>query len=68
MTADQAVNQARSIIDQIANWLRWGIGILLAVALAVMVLEQYGIKAPFISVSSNVNTWAYLAGIYWLSR
>lgn len=68
MTGDQVINQIRSTIDQIANWLRWGVGIALILALAVMVLEQYGVKVPFISVSNNVNTWAYLAGIYWLSR
>ena len=68
MTGTQIANAIRGYIDFILGWLKWTTGAAIAVALFVMVAEQYGFRVPFFVVSNNVTTWAYLAGVYWLSR
>lgn len=68
MTGQQIINAIRGYVDFAIGWLKWATGAAIAVALFVMVAERYGLQVPYIDVSSDVTTWAYLAGIYWLSR
>jgi small basic protein len=72
MTGKQVFDAVRGYIgsafDRAIAWLKWVTGAAIVVALFLMVGEQYGISLPFTVVSNNVTTWAYLAGIYWLSR
>ena len=68
MTGQQIINAIRGYIDFAIGWLKWATGAAIAVALFVMVAERYGLQVPYVNVSSDVTTWVYLAGIYWLSR
>ena len=68
MTGQQIINAIRGYIDVAVGWLKWATGAAIAVALFVMVAERYGLQVPYLEVSSDVTTWAYLAGIYWLTR
>lgn len=68
MSGRQIADQIRGYIDFLIGYIKWATGVAIALALFVMVAEQYGFRVPYLAVSSNVNTWAYLAGVYWLSR
>ena len=68
MTGQQIINAIRGYVDFAIGWLKWATGAAIAVALFVMVAERYGLQVPYINASGDVTTWAYLAGIYWLSR
>jgi hypothetical protein len=69
MTGQQIINAIRGYIE-VCHWVAKmaATGAAIAVALFVMVAERYGLQVPYVNVSSDVTTWAYLAGIYWLSR
>lgn len=67
MTGTQIANQIRAYLDFLLGWLKWATGVAIALALFVLVASRYGFNVP-IPVSSDVTTWTYLAGIYWLSR
>lgn len=68
MTGQQIINAIRGYVDFAVGWIKWATATALAVALAVMVAERFGLQVPYIEVSSDATTWAYLAGIYWLIR
>lgn len=58
----------RSWIDWVVGWLRWAAGLGLALAAVALIAERlYNFDVPFI-VAPDPQTFAWIAGGWWLSK
>jgi hypothetical protein len=61
----KALNEIKSLIDQGAGWVRWGISTAFLALVALYVLEALGVRVVSLP---NPQILIYVAGIYWLTR